>query len=76
MKKWYFYFDGFLKQVPPLKYFMAIFYERKPEEGGVKKNSRKGVVGKKKSFKPPPSFACPNTIAKWVGEERRGEEGE
>jgi hypothetical protein len=47
MKKRYFYFDGFLKQVPPLKYFMAIFYEMKLEEGGVKKNSRKGVVGKK-----------------------------
>jgi hypothetical protein len=27
---------------------MAIFHEMKLEEGGVKKNSRKGVVGKKK----------------------------
>jgi hypothetical protein len=40
---------------------MAIFYEIKLKEGGIKKISRKGVVGEKKSFKPPPSFACPKS---------------
>jgi hypothetical protein len=71
MKKRYFYFDGFLKQVPPLKYFMAIFYEMKLEEGGVKENSRKGVIGKKK-FIQTTTILCLSKHHCQVG--RRGEE--
>jgi hypothetical protein len=50
---------------------MAIFYEMKLEEGGVKKNSRKGVVGKKK-FIQTTTILCLSKHHCQVG--RRGEE--
>jgi len=55
---------------------MAIFYEMKLEEGGVKKNSRKGVVGKKK-FIQTTTILCLSKHHCQVGrrgEERRGSE--